>query len=60
MTFWERFYWFRFNLIRFIVGIPFHPLWWLKGTLSQIRPLFITDGSEELSWPWEWDWRIDD
>jgi len=52
-----RLHWFFYNLIRFIVGIPFFPFYFIMILFMQIRIVFTTDGSEELCWPWEWEWR---
>jgi len=60
MEIMDRFYWFRYNLVRFLVGIiflPIHCVWgFIRGLVGMIIALAITDGSETLSWPWEWNW----
>lgn len=54
-------YWFGSNLIKFIVAIPFYPLyftWCVLGDLFIV--VFVWNGSTTLSWPWEWLWDSDD
>jgi hypothetical protein len=54
----DRLYWFSKNLVTFIlllIVLPFHLAF---AIIRGLRIVFITDGSEELTFPWEWDWRF--
>lgn len=52
-----RLYWFGRNLIAFLlflIATPFSIIW---SIILAIRILFITNGSEVIGFPWEWNWR---
>jgi len=61
MSLKDRLYWFFYNLKRYILLIIVSPFYWLwkfiVGILWATYILFfITDGSEELTYPNEWYW----
>ena len=60
ITFWDRCCYFLHNLFAFLLSIPADIVYFPVVYIRRIRLLFITDGSEELSYPWEWDWHITD
>jgi hypothetical protein len=51
-----RIYWFLKNLSAFILLLIVRPLYCLWEIIISIKVLFVTDGSEELLFPWEYDW----
>lgn len=54
----DRAYWFFRNLFAFILAIPVIPVyigWNLMDNLFII--FFVTNGSEVINWPWEWNWK---
>jgi hypothetical protein len=53
MKFFDRFYWFRYNLIRFFVIVLCLPFEMVIFFLRICKTLLITDGSEVLRFPWE-------
>jgi hypothetical protein len=60
MNIMDRVYWFRYNLVRFLIGIIFFPIFFVWLLIRQVVVMFIilatTNGSSTLAWPWEWDW----
>jgi len=56
----DRAYWFFYNLIRFLVNLVFMPLSWATQIIHGFYIVFfVTDGSQELVWPWEtWNFEI--
>ena len=52
----DRTYWFFYNFCRFLVGLVFMPFYWTWMLIGTIITLTVTDGSETVLWPWEWDW----
>ncbi len=54
----ERLFYFSKNLLAFLLGIiviPFHMIFGIYR--MAIVVFFITDGSEEIAFPWEWNWK---
>ena len=56
----DRMYWFLRNLSAFALGIIVYPIFVTWTILRHIPMIFITDGSEVLSYPWDWDWVDED
>ncbi len=56
-----RLYWFLRNLSAFILLIPCSLVSYSWGWIKTARIIFITDGSETISYPWEidWNWNFD-
>ena len=61
MTIKDRLYWFTRNLFAFCLVIILSPVYFgYKNIMSLIGAMVIltvTDGSEEISLPHQWDWR---
>jgi len=54
MSFRDRFYWFSHNLIRFpVVAVVCPVLVTVATWYHAVRVMFVTDGSETLTFPWE-------
>jgi len=52
-----RLYYFLSNLIKYICLIIAYPFWLMWGLIYFFCIVFfVTDGSVELKFPWEWDW----
>ena len=54
----DRLYWFGRNLLALIWGVPFIPVIMTVKFFRVLHILCVTDGSETISFPWEWDWRL--
>ena len=57
MSTWDRFYWFRYNLIRFIPTVIVLPFWYVYDFVRLLKVLITTDGSSTLGFPHEMDWE---
>lgn len=54
----DRVYWFFKNLLAIVLILiigPFYIVYALSGALYIL--FFVTDGSTDLLWPWQWNWR---
>ena len=60
MEFKWRAFWFGRNLSAFILALIFLPLRWSHDIIRIVLTLFITNGSETIAFPWNWDWRLKD
>jgi len=61
MKFKDRLYWFSRNLLAFAlvitVGVIYF-IWFILYSVSgAFMSLTVTDGSETIGWPHEWNWR---
>jgi len=52
---WRMFYFSR-NLVAFVLTLICSPIYWIWDTIIIGRGLFVTDGSEEIAFPWQWNW----
>ncbi len=52
-----RLYYFMMNLAAFILTLIAIPFRMIVIVFCSARVLLVTDGSEMLSFPWEWEWR---
>lgn len=61
MILWDRIYWVLRNLLALILLILVSPVYWvwkiIYSTIGAIVILFITDGSETIAFPSDWDWE---
>lgn len=61
MQFKDRLYWFSRNLMAFVLVILLAPIyftWYMVSSIAgDIMTLTVTDGSEVIGWPHEWDWK---
>lgn len=61
MSIKTRLYWFGRNLIAFICMLLAIPFYMLSAICRGIFIVFfVQNGSIDLAFPWEWDWRWDD
>lgn len=53
----DRFYYFFKNLAAFLLLLLVILPYCLCGIIGAAITLTVTDGSEEVAFPWEWKWR---
>ena len=52
-----RIYWFLRNLSALILSILVSPFSFLFLLAKEFKTLCVTDGSELICYPWEYDWK---
>jgi hypothetical protein len=57
MSIWDRLYWLGRNLAAFILLILVSPFAFIYLFTRILFVLLITDGSEYIKFPWQYDWR---
>lgn len=56
----DRLYWFSKNLAALILSVIVSPFSFIFLLAREIKTLTITDGSEQICFPWEYDWKWGD
>ena len=59
MKYKDKMYWFFRNLLALLLSIPFDLAYMPVVLIRRIKILFRPDGGCLISYPWEWNWRLD-